>query len=162
MTVLTVLVMCLAGGGCGGCRERVTEKALERAMSRDGVDADVDIKGGRVSVQTKDGKLDFNAGKAAKIPADFPKDVHIPDGTPLMAMNTPQGGMLSLQCKATPDAIIADYKQKMPAAGWTEQMSLDMGAGKTLSYAKEKRVANIMVGADDGKTTVVITLGTEQ
>ena len=108
LCVAVAVGMMLAG--CGKAAEKVSEKAVEKAISVDGGDAKVDINSetGAVKVTGKDasgaefkvttggegdaqafsmtqatgegGTVAIQSGEGTKIPADFPKDVPLYDG----------------------------------------------------------------------------------
>jgi len=208
-----VFMAAMAGsiGGCG-CREKVAEKvaekAIEKAIQADAkkegkdVDVDVNLKGGSMSIKTKDGskKMDLNvqdgkmavkseggeeqvsmnadnqsvtvttkdgtvtstAGKTAKIPDTFPKDIPLYAGAEIVAVSTmTQNEMFHVQA-TTADSlknVAAYYKKELPAKGWTEQQTVSQAGDspmEMLNFTKEDRTVMVMVTADQGKTAIML------
>ena len=192
-----VFGLCIAGAfgmtlaGCGKAAEKVSEKAVEKAIAADGGDAKVDINSetGAVKVTGKDasgaefkvttggegdaqafsmtqatgegGTVAIQSGEGAKIPADFPKDVPLYDGLAvLQAMSDTASGMFNVTggVAAAPDTVMAFYKEKTAAQGWTETMSMNAGDMQTLMCEKDDRALSVMVSKDGEKSTLSVSV----
>ena len=108
--------------------------------------------GGTVAIQSGDG---------TKVPADFPKDVPLYDGLAvLQAMSDTASGMFNVTggVAAAPDAVMAFYKEKTAAQGWTETMSMNAGDMQTLMCEKDDRALSVMVSKDGEKATLSVSV----
>lgn len=183
------LVACVAAAGCGKkadekMSEKLAEKLLEKSLAKEGVKANVDISGETMSftatdadgqqasvrvngdemtIQGPDGTTTFRAGGAGDMPKDFPADVYVvPGASVVSSMNYPGGVNLSLTSSTAPKDVVARYSAEMKAQGWAEQSSMDTPEVAMLSFVKENRMANVLVQAEDGTTTINLTVATEQ
>lgn len=160
--VLGCVAVSLALTGCGKkLGERIAEKAIEAGMSKNGEHAKVDLSDGKMTIQGKDGTAVFSTGKNAQIPADFPKDVFVPDGAAVMtSITVPNGMSLVLTAKDNVESVIATYKGKMAASGWKEEMSMNQGDNAMLVYKKETRTATAILAKTDEGTQINLTVAT--
>jgi len=152
------LVAFLLVCGLAGCGEKIAEKAVEKAIEKEiGGEATVNIGEESLTVKGEDGTMTLTSGKAARVPENFPADVHVYDGaTVLNALASNEGFHLTLQSQDSPEKIVAAYKEKMTGQNWTQEMSMDMGVQKMLSFKKDSRSASVIVAADGEKTRVTI------
>lgn len=67
------------------------------------------------------------------------------------------GGQATFQGNMGPEKIIEFYKKEMPARGWQPGTSLLIRGGM-LGYAKEGKNVLLAVSAQDGKTTLNVTV----
>ena len=123
---LPCLVLCALLAGCGKqSQETLTEKLIEKSLSRDGVAAKVDLDGGTmkfsttdaqgrkadfkvegdtVQVVSEDGVMTFASGENTKVPQNFPEDVLVYAGAkPVSAMlvergRTPRNSDIVIAC----------------------------------------------------------------
>jgi hypothetical protein len=162
--VVVLAGVCLVLTGCGKkASEKLAEKMIEAAAAKDGVKADVNLSDGKMTIKTKEGTATYAAGKGAKIPENFPKDVHIYDGaTVFMAASVPNGFNLMLQTKDASDKVVPTMKSKMTADGWKEEAAMDMGQNVMLSYSKGDRKANVTVSSADKMTQITLTVVDEK
>jgi len=178
--------------GCG-CRQKVTDKIAEKAIEKaiesdakkDGKDVDVkmDMKGGSMSIKSKDGSgnVDMKAdgqsftiktqdgtvvsGDAAKLPDTFPKDVPVYPGAKLALVSTAtQNEMFNVNMTSTDtiENVASYYKKELAAKGWTETQSMTQGGDQPmqmLNYTKEDRMAMVMASRDGDKTTITLATG---
>ena len=108
--------------------------------------------GGTVAIQSGDG---------TKVPADFPKDVPLYDGLAvLQAMSDTASGMFNVTggVAAAPEPVMAYYKEKTAAQGWTETMSMNAGDMQTLMCEKDDRALSVMVSKDGEKATLSVSV----
>lgn len=168
-------------GGCGKIAEEGAEKALEMSLSEDGqsVDVDLDAEGGVMRITTEEGEMTISGddesfsmtgmdggmtitgGDAAAIPADFPKDVPLPEGfKPTMVQTTKEEGMFMVMgpVEGSMDEATAALRKSAVNQGWTEQHNTNVaGVMAQVTFGKDERVLNLMVLTEDGKTQVSIT-----
>ena len=183
------IILCLVAGvavaGCGKkADEKLTEKLIEKSLSRDGVKANVDISGNQMSFTTTDadgkkanvqlngdemtitsddGKTTFRAGGAGKMPADFPADVYLVAGADVVSsISSPDGLNLTLKTASSKADVVAKYTEEMKAQGWTTKTTMDMGETAMLSFAKDDRMASVIVTVEDGSTSINLTVATEK
>ena len=182
---IVLLAACVVGAGCGKkISEKISEKIIEKKMEKDGVKADVKISGGKmtikatgkegktadidisgdkVTVKSEDGTAAFTAGKSAKLPDGFPKDVYVYDGaTVATVMTTPDGCNVSFQTKDSAEKVTTAYKSKMTANGWTEESAFTTAQQTMIAYKKNKQAATVMILAADGTTQINLTVVTEK
>lgn len=162
MRYICVLAVVLFMFGCGRkAGEKAAERQIEKGLQESsGGDAKVDIDGDSISIETEDGAMQMSSGKQAKIPEAFPKDVFV-HGDIQVAMTVPQGFSLVLQTKDTQDKVAEIYSKKMQAAGWSREMSADMGGQKMSIFKKEDRTVSLVTTAVDGNTQIALTVATE-
>lgn len=162
-----LLVVGLIGmNGCRRASKKLSEKIMERAIEKSGGgDADVTVTDGKVSVKTKDGEFETAAGDGAKVPDDFPKDVFLPNGGKVVStVKVPQGFMVAMELKVSPDKVASEVAAAMKSEGWTEAMSSASGDTRMFNYAKEdaKRSANFVISKTDKGCQIQIMAAVEK
>ena len=188
MLIVLGLAACVAAAGCGKkseekLSEKLTEKLLEKSLSKDGVKAKVDLSGDTMSFTTTDAdgkqahvKMDgesmvvegpdgvqtFRAGGAGDMPKDFPADVFVMSGASVVSsITTPGGANLSLKSSSSKADVVAQYAAEMKAQGWATESTMDMGEMAMLSFAKDNRMASVIVQTENGATAINLTVGTK-
>lgn len=149
------------GGGCGKkASEKSAEKMAEMAIqAQTGGKANVDINGEKVSIQSKEGSMDFSAGGDATIPEDFPADVYVDRGAKvLMSMRNPTGFVLNLQTSEAVEVVAQTYRREMGGQGWAEEGDINMGGQRVLMFKKDDRRASVSVARQDDATQVMLSL----
>jgi hypothetical protein len=155
-----VMVSCLMIAGCKKASEKITEKAIESGLAKDGVKANVDVSGQTVTIQDKDGKSVYVAGKSATLPDNFPKDVYVYENASIMAsVSVPDGFNLALETGDSADKVMGAIKSKMTDLGWKEEMTMNQGKNAMVGYKKEKCTAMYNVNTDK-KTIISMTVST--
>ena len=147
--------------GCGKnseekAAEKLVEKMLEAQLDQN---VSVDISGDSVSMKGKDGTTVLATGRAATIPASFPKDVHVYKGSTVeVAMDMPTSKMITLLAKDSLSVVMATYKKNMSSQGWKEQSFMDMGEQAMLTFEKSERVVSVSISKDDesGGTRIML------
>jgi hypothetical protein len=153
-----LMVSCLMLAGCKKASEKIAEKAIESGMAKEGIKAKVDASGQTVTIQDKDGKSVYVAGKSATLPDNFPKDVYVYEGASIMAsISVPDGFNLSLETGDSADKVMNAIKSKMTVLGWKEEMTMNQGNNTMVGYKKEKRTAMYSVNTDK-KTMISMTV----
>ena len=109
-------------------------------------------------------KVEFGTGSSAKMPSDIP----LYPGAKVTASFSGQGkdgsgGMVAFTTTASPDDVIAFYKQKAEAIGMAQTMNMDMGGTKSYVAAneKDKRTLSITATKASDGTTGQVTWGTK-
>jgi hypothetical protein len=152
-----MMVSCLVLAGCKKAAEKAAEKAIEAGMAKDGVKAKVDASGGKVTIESKDGKTEFTGGKSAKVPDNFPKDVYVYEGATITAsVSTPEGCNLVLETGDSADKVMSTIQGKMAGMGWKQEMTVNQDKNAMVGYKKEKRSVMVNVNADK-KTMITMT-----
>ncbi len=170
MKKLVLLAICLSVAinvlvGCGKkTEEKVTEKIVEKIIEKQaGGKADVDLSEGKMSIKTKDGEMNINAGKSAKLPDDFPKDIFVIKGAEVkMTMEMPQGKSVSFLIEKDMNSVIDIYKKEMKSKGWSEKMAMNMGKSASMIYQKDDRTTNIMIGTEKEKTMINVVIAKKE
>jgi len=148
-------------GNKGALQMKGPEGTMNMTVTGDGDKAALQMKG-------PDGTMTMTAGDAAVLPADFPKDVPLYPGLKLYMVQTmPDQKAHMVQGFSTDslDKVAAFCKEKFPAQGWTEQTSMNQGGDSPMamfSYQKEQRTLSIMVGREEERTSLSITVGSYQ
>ena len=138
-------------------------EAFEAGMAKDGNKASVDISGGKVTVESKDGKAVYAGGKDAKIPDNFPKDVYVYEGASVIAsIATPEGFNLSMETKDSPDKVLAGLKSKMPGNGWKQEMEMSQSKNSMITYKKGERTVAFNIAAQPNATQISIMVSDEK
>jgi hypothetical protein len=158
MRYFSVAVLCCAVA-LSGCAKKAGEKKIEKAIEKQtGGKADVDLSEQSLKVKTDNGEMRMTAGKSAKVPDKFPKDVLVYKKASIeAAVEVPQGFNLVMSTGDDKTKVIETYKKEMAAGGWTQKGSMDMGAQMMLMFEKDKRAAHIMVMTEEGKTRITVT-----
>jgi hypothetical protein len=161
---MTLVVACVLMAGCGKkAGQTMAEKTMEREMAKQGVKADVQVSDDKMTIQMKDGSSSFSTGRAAKIPDNFPKDIHVYDGATTLAVITmPSGFSLQLETKDDVAKVAETYKKTMAFDGWGSETTYASPQQTTLSYKKDKRSVNIMVMTADRKTLIAMVVMEEK
>jgi hypothetical protein len=160
MAVAAAGLVALAGGCGKKASEKTAEKMAEMALqAQTGGKADVQIDGEKMTIQSKDGSMNFSAGGDASIPEDFPEDVYVDRGAKvLMSMRNPGGYVLNLQTSEAVDGVVQSYRREMGGQGWTEEADMNMGGQRMLMFKKEDRRASVTVARQGDITQVMVSL----
>lgn len=160
----------LLAAGCGKAADTVadkaTEAAIEHAAKAEGNDVDVKVNSSNGTFQmtqtTDGGKTTASFGEGTKMPADWPKDVPVPDGLALlMAQSSAEEGqhMISGTTTQTLEQIAAFFKDKIPAQGWKVETTMAVpGQMETTVYKKDDRTLNATANVEDGKVALVLAV----
>ncbi len=168
--VMTVLAA-LALTGCGGekAAEQIAETAIKANLGEDAENVDIDIdsesESFSMSIRGEQGGMNVAAGENAKLPDNFPEDVPLYPGTKLQVVSTMADNNMFMVQGSTPDAadkVIAHLGKEASAKGWSESMSMNMGAGqRMINYEKDNRILHFMIVREDNLTQVSVTTGTQ-
>lgn len=125
-------------------------------------DATVDVDNDKVTVNTNAGSLE--AGEDVSLPADFPTDVYVANGTIQAALKLDSGDTFSVSLVSSKSVadLKSEYQSEMENDGWTVLSSLDLPTGSTIAAEKGNRMFSVsMSQGDDGATNVVISTSTD-
>ena len=161
--IMSIVMASLAIFGCQKAAEKAAEKAIEAGMAKDGNKANVDISGGKVTIESKDGKAVYAGGKDAKVPDTFPKDVYVYEGASVIAsIAMPDGFNLTLETKDSPDKVLAAVKGKMPGNGWKQEMEMNQSGNSMITYKKSERTVAFNIAAQPNGTQISIMSTSEK
>lgn len=169
MNVRTLLAAALALallGACGKAQEAASEAMAEKAIEAStGQKVDIASKDGQqtVTMETGKGTLTASSGENVALPAGFPKDVQLPaDATLVSAMSMGPAMTVTLRSKQALAANFEAFRQAQADAGWKETMSMQSGDGGVLGFEKDGRAVMAHMAADDGGSTVSVTVRPKQ
>ncbi len=161
--VIGVMMASLLVSGCKKAAEKAAEKAIESGMAKDGNKAKVDISGGKVSIETKDGTAVYSGGKDAKLPDNFPKDVYVYDGGNVVAsISVPDGFNLSIETKDGADKVFTTVKEKMTGSGWKQEMEMKQDKNAMVTYKKGERTVSFNIASQPNATQISIFVSAEK
>ncbi len=139
-------------------QEQVAEKMVEKAIKEGtGKEANVDIQGGKIRIQSKDGASEINVTNSW--PEDMPGDV------PLFTMGKIKGvNKSTIEGKKSWSVVIDEaqegafpkYVEELKAKAWKIDMNLSMGKGG--STAASKNNLNLMVIFDNDQKSGSISV----
>ncbi len=95
------------------------------------------------------------AGIAVPIPAGMTKSPQQGIGFALPGFG---GAQAIYEGSMEPEKVIDFYKKELPGRGWQEAASM-VGRGGMLSYTREGKALVLMIGSQDGKTSLSIMVG---
>ena len=149
------------------------EKVFRDKKTGESVGIDVTAPGkdgseGRITVRNPETGESMTAGAASTIPDGFPKAFPLYAGMQVvasshMAMKKGENFSVAMKSDATPDAILAWYRAKLPAAGYDIKLDRSVPGKGAMLHLQRKGVADavgyLVVGSGkDGKTDVSINL----
>jgi len=172
--IVLVLGMAMVVCGCGNGTDDGDESTSTRTSDntsggpsitipgKDGGKMKVDLDGKKVTFRSKDGKGEATFGSGAKLPDNFPKDVHVYAGAAVQGAAY-KGGKFSIMLMTKDDAktVLDTYRQKMKAEGWTEGGTMDMGPTKVAQFKKGERGVVVSATQTEGTTMVSVATGAD-
>jgi hypothetical protein len=160
---IPVLACLVTLAGCGkSTQEKVIEKTIEEHT---GSPASVQMSEGGIDIKTGQGEVKVASGNTVEIPAGFPKDIYVYAGAKVQtSMVMPGGRMLTLETADPVAKVTEAYQKEMTAAGWKQEMAMDSGDSRMLSYSKDKQHAQVTINADSDSatTTISVMAGSEE
>jgi hypothetical protein len=171
---ITALTLLLAASvtflpGCGKVAEVTVEKMVETTIeqSADGnAQVDINSESGSITMQMKDGDntINMQTGESVPLPADFPSDVPIPEGTTWMMVQTSTGEGGNLMLQGTVGTAMAELaatlKSQAEAQGWESIQNISQGGQmEMMTFSKGEQTLSYTLGNDNGKTTVMVVRG---
>lgn len=153
LALLACTTFCLAG--CQRAGDAATEAAIERAS---GQAVDIDRDGDRVTIATAEGKLQMQTGESLPLPADFPKDIHLPgDYAVNSVMDMGGTRVLNLNARGQVAALFEEARAGMARQGWKQTMSMQHSADNAmLAFEKDERAAVLSFNRGEGSDGVAV------
>src|SRR3954462_5876781 len=110
LLILAITALCAAG--CGKSPgERMTDAALSAST---GQKVSVDKDASQFTIKGDQGDMRISSGASAVLPADFPKDVCLPEHYTIeSAMQMPDAQVLALNASGDVAALSADASRRM-------------------------------------------------
>jgi hypothetical protein len=152
--------------GCQSATERLTEAAAERAIgAASGEDVDLDLRDGRMSVQSADGESSFSVGASTEIPARIAAVAPIPAGfEPATTFEQSEDGKRGVTVSGMArgsdgPTILDELEAALTADGW-EQVHRSNINDELLSLGLQRGDdvfnANVVVDGDEVMVTLML------
>ncbi|MFA5359519.1 MAG: hypothetical protein WC349_00960 [Patescibacteria group bacterium] len=159
LLILPIFTLVLSGCGKSVSQmagEKAAEKMIENQM---GGKADIDVDGGNVKINTKEGSIE--AGDDVKLPTDFPNDVYVIDGKIVAAMSDQanKGFTVSIEINKSLDEAFAIYQDEFKKQDWKITGTMNFGESASIAAEKDNRTASVFISKSDDKTTVILGAG---
>ena len=145
--ITLLILLALPIGGCSQAPEPAAGASAQPAADQPGE-----------AQPSAAGQLQIQAGAGLSLPADFPKDVYLPD-TYSIDNVTRVGPMTSavLGLLNPPATLMGDIETRMKAQGWKTAMSMHTGGeGSVLAFSKPSR--SVMYGLSGVNGQVQLSL----
>ena len=125
-------------------------KKAEEATVAAATGGAVQVDGDKTTVKTDQGTVTANSEAGQPVPANFPKDVFIPEGATVM-QSVDVGGSLALTLASPGSSAdqFAAVQKAMPGNGWSQTAAMESGPQKVLVFEKDQHVAQYAF-YDDG------------
>ena len=137
--VLIASAALVAGCGKKDSGEKVAEGMLEEALEQSGGEADVDIEGSDLTMESGDVSLKSTA--TAEWPGDLPASVpRFAYGVPVRVTRTEQGTegtTYGIALKEIQTGALDKYSADLKAAGWEVLTTMTSGEGGTIMAKKD-------------------------
>ena len=161
---LTVLVLFLSFTFLAACQNKsAKEKAAEKVINQTikesgGKETSVDIQGGKIRIQTKDGSGEINVTNSW--PEDMPGDV------PRFTLGNIKGVNKSLVegkkswnvvIEGTQEGAFPKYVDELKTQGWKIDMNLTTGQGNSVTASKTNRLLMVMFNNDKKTGAIIVT-----
>ncbi len=134
-------------------------KAMEHTIEKNtGGDAQVKIDNNSLRIESKEGQFQMAAGEDLTIPPDFPKEFPVYLGAVLIqVISTPKGAYAMLKTPAAASSVLAFYKERFTADGWTNESTMHNAGMDMIGVAKgEHKLAVVLSRAKD-ETLISLT-----
>mgnify|MGYP000851647062 FL=1 len=147
-----LVVGSLALTGCGNAVESIAKAGVEKAIEdQTGTEIDIDADGGGVTIEGEDSSVKI--GSAAELPADFPSEFPLPDGT-LISVVQMNGGW-TLGYEAVQESEVDRLLEHFTSNGYEKALAVTEATGKLYSLMKDEWVVSLTWdGSGDTKPLV--------
>jgi len=159
---MRVLILGLAAAGLlAGCDQNKPQVVV----SQNGTTASVSGNGQHITVTDAKTKETVNYSSNGLNGASLPAFVPIYPGgkvtTSVVGSGSSNGGTVVIETQDSPDAVIAFYKQKSAASGFTETANMNMNGMQmfTATADSSKKTLQVMASNQSGKTQAQIIWG---
>jgi hypothetical protein len=153
---VAAVVPLAACGGTSDPAEEAVEQALETEL---GGDAQVDVDGESLTVDTGDATLTAGSGE---VPADFPSAVPLVDGEVTFAQRSESpestGWTVQINTPAVPDDVVDELSGALPGAGFTVEPVPGQGGTTLLAEGNGLSVLVLVVAGEDDGSSVLYTV----
>ena len=145
----TVLLAGLLLGGVSACGQSPEER-MASAIAGDAMAADAD--GEQVVLGTGSEAMTISSGERARLPANFPGDVFMPEEYTIeSALDSAGFSMVSLRTAGEVVPLAERASREMQAGGWTQSMMAGDEQSRILTFQNRRNVAALSFDrADDG------------
>lgn len=152
MRIPLLIAAALLLSACG----KSPDEAAVSAMSGGKVDKD----GDKLTVQTDQGAVTFNAAEGQPLPANFPKDVFLPKDYSVRSSMDMNGALLvDVLAPGTPAEVFAAAGAAMPGMGWKQSASMQQQGTRILVFENEAQMVQYSVMDDEpGKAHVSVAI----
>jgi len=144
---------------CGGTAEEATEAAIEAEA---GGDVNVDADAGTLTIRGEDGEeMAFTGGAdGVELPEDFPSTIPIyPDAQAMQYATMGDTVQAGFQVDAPLNDVRDWYIEQLEDNDWEIQMNMAVADGSMISAELDGQSLSLILGEDDGETTIIVTLG---
>jgi hypothetical protein len=160
VALLGVTVAAVVALGACGATSDPAEDAVEQALETElGGDAQVDVDGDSLTVDTGDGTLTAGSGE---VPADFPSAVPLVDGEVAFAQRSESpestGWTVQISTPAVPDDVVDKLTRALPEAGFTVEPVPGQGGTTLLAEGNGLSVLVLVAAGEDGGSSVLYTV----
>lgn len=161
---LTVTALFLSFAFLAACQDKsAKEKAAEKAINQvikesGGKETSVDIQGGKIRIQTKDGSGEINVTNTW--PEDMPGDV------PRFTLGQIKGANKSMVegkkswnvvIEGTQEGAFPKYVDELKNKGWKIDMNLTTAQGNSVSASKTNHILMVMFNNDQKTGAITVT-----
>lgn len=152
MRIPLMIAAALLLAACG----KTPDEAAVSAVSGGKVEKD----GDKMTVQTEQGAVTFNAAEGQPLPANFPKDIYLPkDYSVRSSMDMNGALMVDLLAPGAPADVFAAAGAAMPGMGWKQSASVQQEGTRILVFENEAQMVQYSVTDDEpGKAHVSVAI----
>jgi hypothetical protein len=174
-------LLVLGASGCGKVADEVGEKAAENAIeASSGGNADIDIDGGEMSIETDEGTYTADGSGEVRIetadgsyvagtgelPDGWPTQVRLPDDLEILTSSNIKGDGDQLLSVVGTTALDPDQVVELVVGGldgWETVNTYDMGGdgftNKTIQLTDGEDTLNLSAGRNAGESTTSVSYG---
>jgi hypothetical protein len=152
MRIPLLIAAALLLAACGKSADEVAVSAVSGGK--------VEKNGDKMTIQTEQGAVVFNAEEGQALPAKFPKDVYLPkDYSVRSSMDMNGALMVDLLSPDKPADVFAAAGAAMPGMGWKQSASMQQEGTRILVFENEAQMVQYSVMDDEpGKAHVSLAI----
>jgi hypothetical protein len=152
MRIPLLIAAALLLAACGKSADEVAVSAVSGGK--------VEKNGDKMTIQTEQGAVVFNAEEGQALPANFPKDVYLPkDYSVRSSMDMNGALMVDLLSPDKPADVFAAAGAAMPGMGWKQSASMQQEGTRILVFENEAQMVQYSVMDDEpGKAHVSLAI----
>jgi hypothetical protein len=137
---------------CGKSADEVAVSAVSGGQ--------VEKDGDKMTIQTEQGAVTFNAEEGQALPANFPKDVYLPKDYAVRSSMDMNGAlMVDLVSPGKPADVFAAAGAAMPGMGWKQSASMQQAGTSILVFENDAQMVQYSVMDDEpGKAHVSVAV----